>query len=104
MTECEPRWATPRKPGRKTLGPVASRIAEALGMPLMAWQQNVLDVALEIDPSTDRLAYREIILTVPRQQGKSLLCLVLILTRALSEPRQNIRYTAQTGADARKKL
>lgn len=69
----------------------------------MAWQQQVLDVALEVDPKTRRLVYREVILTVPRQSGKTTLLLVLILLRALSERRQNIRYTAQTGSDARKK-
>jgi hypothetical protein len=69
----------------------------------MPWQQQVLDVALEVDPVTRRLVYREVILTVPRQSGKTTLLLVLILLRALSEPCQNIRYTAQTGSDARKK-
>jgi hypothetical protein len=69
----------------------------------MPWQEQVLDTALEVDPVTRRLVYREVILTVPRQSGKTTLLLVLILLRALSEPRQNIRYTAQTGSDARKK-
>jgi hypothetical protein len=69
----------------------------------MPWQQQVLDVALEIDPLTGKLAYREIVLTVPRQSGKTTLLLVLILLRALGSPLQNIRYTAQTGSDARKK-
>jgi phage terminase large subunit-like protein len=69
----------------------------------MPWQQQVLDVALEIDPATGKLAYREIVLTVPRQSGKTTLLLVLILLRALGSPLQNIRYTAQTGSDARKK-
>ena len=69
----------------------------------MPWQQLVLDVALEIDPDTGKLIYREVILTVPRQSGKTTLLLTLILLRALSAPRQNIRYTAQTGSDARKK-
>lgn len=69
----------------------------------MPWQRQVLDTALEVDPGTGKLVYREVILTVPRQSGKTTLLLVLILLRALSEPRQNIRYTAQTGSDARKK-
>lgn len=69
----------------------------------MPWQRQVLDVALEINPASRKLAYREVILTVPRQSGKTTLLLSLILLRALSAPRQNIRYTAQTGSDARKK-
>ena len=69
----------------------------------MPWQQHVSDVALEVDPETGRLAYREVRLTVPRQSGKTTELLALILHRALGSPRQQIRYTAQTGADARKK-
>lgn len=42
-------------------------------------------------------------LTVPRQSGKTTLLLSILLERALGRPRQSIRYTAQTGADARKK-
>lgn len=68
----------------------------------MPWQKHVLDVALEVKPD-GRMAYREVGLTVPRQSGKTTLLLVLILLKALSEPKQNIRYTAQTSKDARDK-
>jgi len=101
---CAPRWATSRDPSRRTLGSAAAKIAAELGQSLMPWQQLVLDIAGEIDPATGRLAYREIVLTVPRQSGKTTLLLCLILLRALAAPRQQIRYTAQTGADARKKM
>lgn len=101
-SSCEPRWATQRT-GRPTLGIHAAKFAEELGTPLMPWQQTVLDVALELDPRTKRLVYRYIILTVPRQSGKTTLMLALILLRALGDRRQEIRYTAQTGLDARKK-
>lgn len=69
----------------------------------MPWQQRVADVALEVNLDTGRLAYREVRLTVPRQSGKTSLMLALVLHRALGGARQQIRYTAQTGADARKK-
>jgi phage terminase large subunit-like protein len=70
----------------------------------MPWQRQVLEVALELLPGrTHRLAYRQVILTVPRQSGKTTLLLILILLRALGIPRQNIKYTAQTGGDARDK-
>jgi hypothetical protein len=87
----------------RTLGGAAAKIAVKLGTPLMPWQQQVFDVALELDPVTGRLVYREVVLTVPRQSGKTTLLLVLILLRALGARAQNIRYTAQTGSDARKK-
>jgi phage terminase large subunit-like protein len=102
--DCPPRFSTPRTPGRDTLGKYAANIAKALGMPLMPWQQHVLDVALEIDPETGRLAYRQVIVDTPRQSGKTTLILTLILLRAMGSEGQGIRYTAQTGNDARKKL
>jgi len=50
-------------------------------------------------------AYREVVATVPRQNGKTTLVLGWELQRALGwgEP-QRIAYSAQTGSDARKKL
>jgi phage terminase large subunit-like protein len=70
----------------------------------MPWQRYVADVALEIDPATGRLAYRELGLTVPRQSGKSTLILALGTHRALGfGDRQVVTYGAQTRNDARKK-
>jgi hypothetical protein len=75
-----------------------------MGMPLMPWQQHVADVALEVDPDTGLLVYREVDLTVPRQSGKTSLLLAVMVHRALGfGKRQNIVYTAQTRNDARKK-
>jgi hypothetical protein len=72
-------------------------VAELLGKPLMPWQRFVADVALEVDPRSGRLAYREVDLTISRQQGKTLLTLSVMVHRALAfGGRQNIRYTAQT--------
>jgi phage terminase large subunit-like protein len=99
--DCPPRYATARTPGRKTLGDAAARIAEQLGTPLMPWQRMVLDVALEIE--NGQFVYKEIIVTVPRQSGKTTMMLSLILARALGLTNQRIVYTAQTRADARKK-
>ena len=79
-------------------------VATLLGTPLMPWQRHVLDVALEVDPVTGVLAYREVGLTVPRQSGKTLLLLCLMVHRALGfGQRQRILYSAQTRNDARKK-
>lgn len=73
----------------------------------MPWQQHVADVALELDPVTGRLVYREVGLVVPRQSGKTTLILALLVQRALATKqfgqRQRIVYTAQTRKDARKK-
>lgn len=75
-----------------------------LGTPLMPWQRHVLDVALEVND--DGLpAYRTVVLTVPRQSGKTTLMLAAMVHRALGfGGAQQIRYTAQTLNDAREKF
>lgn len=87
-----------------TLGPRVAEVARRLGTPLMPWQREVVDVALEVDED-GHLAYREVVVTVPRQSGKTRLGLAVKVHRAIGfadEP-QNILYTAQTGTAARKK-
>ena len=93
---CPPRFSTVRNRSRPTYGPRVGQIAELLGKPLMPWQAHVADIALEVDPATGRLAYREVVLTVPRQAGKTLLGLAVKTHRCLGfgEP-QNVLYTAQ---------
>ncbi|MFI5955823.1 terminase large subunit domain-containing protein [Cryptosporangium sp. NPDC051539] len=73
---------------------------------MLPWQRYVSDVAYEINPWTGRLVYREIVVTVPRQSGKTTLILPVEVHRALAFPtitgdRQTILYGAQTGKDAR---
>ncbi len=80
-------------------------MAAKVGLPLMPWQQMVADVGGELDSATGLPAYREVVVTVPRQSGKTMLLLAWELQRALGwgEP-QRIVYSAQSGTDARKKL
>lgn len=105
---CSPRWATPRNPARETRGGEVARISQALGTPLMWWQRLVADVAMEIDPFTGRLVYRKVVLTVPRQSGKTTLILGsmvhrgLVMTQVVGKP-QKIVYTAQKRLKARQK-
>lgn len=100
---CLPRWTTPRT-DRPTRGGELARFAAALGTPLMPWQRHVADVALEVDPGSGLLVYRRVVLTVPRQSGKTTLLLAKMVHRALGfEVRQRICYTAQTRLKARQK-
>lgn len=70
----------------------------------MPWQRYVADVAGEIDSHSGQLAYREVIVTVPRQSGKTTLVLSQSVHRANAfRPPQRIVYAAQTRLDARKK-
>jgi phage terminase large subunit-like protein len=103
---CQPRWATVRRSAERpqTRGERVALVARRLGTPLMWWQQYVADVAGEVDPETGQLAYREVVLTVPRQSGKTTLILAEAVDRALGfGGRQNIVYTAQTRVDAKRK-
>lgn len=100
---CVPKWGTPRNFARPTYGGKVARVAKALGTPLMPWQRYVLDVALEVDPVTGLLVYRDVVIVVPRQSGKTTLLLALMVWRARAWRRQNILYAAQTRVAARRK-
>jgi hypothetical protein len=102
---CPPRFGTPRRLDRPTRGVDLAKFAAALGTRLMPWQQHVADVALEVDPATGRLAYRRVILTVPRQSGKTTLMLAMFLHRMLGMGSPQVAsYAAQNGLDARMRL
>jgi len=74
-------------------------LARALGKPMMAWQQYVADVALEVD-GDGRFAYQLVIVTVPRQSGKTTLFGSVLEHRAITLPRARCWFTAQSGRDA----
>ena len=102
---CLPRYATARDPRCFTHGERVAQFAEQLGKPLMPWQRQVVDTALEVNAATGKLKYRRVILTVPRQSGKTTLLLALFAHRALGfGDSQVMSYAAQTGVDARKKF
>src|SRR6266508_5129305 len=101
MDGCAPRWATPRT-RRRTYGPQVAATARQLGFSLLPWQRLVLSTALE--RSGRRPAYRDVLVSISRQQGKSSLALALIVWRLLSEPDQLVLYSAQNRAAARRKL
>ena len=79
---CAPLYATPRNDARETLGHQVEPLARLLGLTLMPWQRQVLDTALEVDENGD-LHYRHVTLTIPRQNGKSTLLMLLVLWRML---------------------
>lgn len=108
-----PRWETPRSPDRDTIGHEIINLAAKLGTPLMPWQQQVALVGGEVivDPETGVLvpAYPEVVVTVMRQNGKTVLMLSwelqrLLLWKAWDAKPQHVAYTAQTGSDGRKKF
>lgn len=81
-----------------------AKLGDALKHPLMPHQRLIADVGGELLPS-GLPAFREVIVTLMRQQGKTTLVLVFSVERCTLRDRpQRVVYTAQTGADARKKL
>jgi hypothetical protein len=76
-------------------------MSDELGWPLMPWQKVVADIANEIDPTTGLFAYSTVVITVPRQSGKTTLTGANAQHRTLYRPRQRVWYTAQTREIAR---
>jgi hypothetical protein len=103
MIDCPPLYATARDPSRPTLGGDVAAIAAQLGTPFMAWQRQVADVAMELDPATGLLAYREVDLTTPRQSGKTTLELAVLVHRCRTWARSRALYSAQSRIHARLK-
>lgn len=70
-----------------------------MGRPLMPWQAHVADVALEVDRD-GRFAYQLVLVTVPRQSGKTTLFGAVLDHRALVVPRGRAWFTQQSQKDA----
>jgi len=94
-----PRNHTPRS-SRPTRGHQVAALAKAKGRPLLPWQRDAVDVALEVDPDTGVLWYSVVIVRVQRQAGKTKLIGDVADHRCLSKPRARVWFTQQTGADA----
>jgi phage terminase large subunit-like protein len=78
--------------------------ARALGFGgLMPWQRDVIATGTEI--REDGLpAFREVVVEVPRQQGKSVGVLSLMLARGTDRPGTMISYSAQTRLAGRRRF
>ena len=105
---CRPRFATPAT-DRPNLAPGISKTAELLGFRtslgpgLMPWQDEANGITTELLPD-GRFAYRQVVIEVMRQQGKTVDLLSMMVARALRRPGTQISYTAQTRLDARHRL
>jgi phage terminase large subunit-like protein len=102
LTTAAPRFATPST-DRPTYGGEVAKLARVLGFAPMAHQRLLWNLALEHD-GAGKLAYREVGLGLPRQNGKTTALLMLMLWRCLRWPGQVVAYAAQTQMDARSRL
>lgn len=76
-----------------------AELAAASGKPFMPWQRQVTNVALEVDDN-GRFCYQLVLVTVPRQSGKTTLFGAVLDHRALITPRARCWFTQQSGKHA----
>ena len=109
LSSAAPRFATPATPGRKNLAGAIGKTAAILGFEtslgpgLMPWQHSINSTATELDEH-GRFVYRQVVLEVMRQQGKTVDLLSMMIARALRRRGTMISYTAQNRLEARKRL
>ena len=102
-----PQHATRARPDRPNDLDAVAGTAEWLGMPLRQWQRDVVAVVTERIPDPDDpdgpdiYAYDDVVLSVGRRAGKTVLLFVLAMHRLRTHPGASVRFTAQNGASAR---
>ncbi|MFD6394371.1 terminase [Nocardia sp. NPDC060259] len=97
-----PRHHTEATPGARSYVGAIGKLAVGLGRPLIPWQHDAVRVATELDG--DRFRYPLVLVTVPRQSGKTVVSLGVSLHRAIHLTGGRIWYTAQSGIKAREQL
>lgn len=95
------RYATAPTPGAAHETRTVGIMARTLGTPLMPWQKQVARVVTERREDGRGWRYPTVVLTVPRQSGKTTLMRAIMAQRTLRYPGVRAYYTAQTGKDAR---
>ena len=107
-----PAYAPERDPAYLTEGEEIARTAKLLGFDLMPWQQLVSTIATEyqlVKPGETpgdkhlgkrRYKYHTVVVTVPRQSGKTTLMSPVRVHRMMTRPGSSLFTTAQTGKDA----
>jgi phage terminase large subunit-like protein len=69
----------------------------------MPWQHEANGITTELGPD-GRFTFRQVVIEVMRQQGKTVDLLSMMVARGLRRPGTQIAYTAQTRLDARHRL
>lgn len=95
-----PLYATRRDPAYRSEGARVALVSHALGAPFLAWQRHTADVATELNPD-GTYRYTIVVVTVPRQSGKTTLLRAIGVDRCISRRDCGVFYTAQSGQDAR---
>lgn len=102
-----PAYSPERDPSYLTEGPEVARVARLLGIELMPWQRHVVDLATQYRLDSfgrRRYKYRTVVVTVPRQSGKTTLMTPVRVHRIMTRPGIDAFSTAQTGKAARDRI
>lgn len=102
-----PKHSPKRDPSYLTEGMEIAKLALLTGKYLMPWQRHVIDIATEYQLNTwgQRVyKYSKVLITVPRQSGKTTLMAPVKLHRIMTRPDAICFSTAQTGKDAGKRM
>lgn len=97
-----PLHATRRDPSLASEGTRVAIVAAALGTPLLPWQRYTAEVACELN-GDGSYRWPVVVVTVPRQSGKTTLMRAVGVDRCLARPGLGCFYTAQSGKDARER-
>ena len=105
MSKCPPpKYGTARNLKNPSFGARVAAVAKYLGTPLMPWQRLVADVVMELNPANPGAwRYQQVVISVPRQAGKTALLRAIMADRLMNYARHEVLMTAQTGKDARKR-
>ena len=103
LAECPPRHFTRPDPAARHLLGVCLVVARMLGLKLMPWQALVLRVITEMRPD-GRPKYRHVTILVPRQNGKTVLMLVLLFWRLVFRPWAQVVFAGQSGQAGRDRM
>ena len=108
-----PRYVTRLDPAVRAFGARVGVHSTNLGEPFIPWQRTAADLVTAIDPADPtRWRYNLVVITVPRQAGKTTILRAVHVDR-LMKPRPSgeppvkpvtLWTTAQTGQDARKRF
>ena len=102
-----PAYSPERDLSYSSEGAEIARVARLLGIELMPWQRHVVDIATEyrLDEHGRRAyKYRNVVVTVPRQSGKTTLMTPVRVHRIMTRPGIDAFSTAQTGKAARDRI
>lgn len=102
-----PAYSPERDPSYLSEGEEIARVARLIGLELMPWQRHVVDIATEyrLDSLGRRIYhYGKVLISVPRQSGKTTLMTPVRLHRILTRQQIDCFSTAQTGKAARDRI